>query len=73
MADVLALPLENYDLVLDIQWLVELGDIKWNFKKLQMRFMIGETECVLKGNKSTSNPMINISSDKMDKVMDKLV
>ena len=34
--DVLALLLGTYDLVLGIQWLVKLGDIRWNFKKLQM-------------------------------------
>ena len=33
-ASVLALPLDNYDLVLGVQWLVGLGDIVWNFKNL---------------------------------------
>ena len=37
-ADVLALPLDNYDLVLGVQWLIELGDIVWNFKELNMKF-----------------------------------
>ena len=37
-ANVLALPLDNYDLVLGIQWLVKLGDIIWNFRKLHMKF-----------------------------------
>ena len=31
---VLALPLDNYNLVLGIQWLVDLGDIILNFRKL---------------------------------------
>ena len=50
---------------------MELGDIKWNFKDLQMRFMIGENEFVLKASKGTSKTVIAISSDKMDKVLDK--
>ena len=28
VADVLVFPLDNYDLILGIQWLVKLGDIK---------------------------------------------
>ena len=71
VADVLTLPLENYDVVLGIQWLVELGDIKWNFKDLQMRFMIGGNECVLKGSKGISKTVVTISSDKMDRVLEK--
>ena len=47
VADVLSLPLGNYDLVLGIQWLVKLKDIWWNFKKLQMRFKVGSEECKL--------------------------
>ena len=34
VADVLALPLDNYDMVLGIQRLVKLGNNKWNFKDL---------------------------------------
>lgn len=36
--DFLMLPLDNFDMVLGIQWLTELGDIIWNFKQLQMKF-----------------------------------
>ena len=71
MEDVLSLPLDNYDLVLDIQWLIELGNIRWNFKDLQMRFMIGNTECMLKRNKGIQYPMITISIDRLDKVLTK--
>lgn len=31
-ADFFILPLDNYDMILGIQWLAELGDIFWNFK-----------------------------------------
>ena len=47
IADMLSLTLGNYDLVLGIQLLVELGDILWNFKELQMRFKVGNKECRL--------------------------
>lgn len=40
--DLYILPLDNYDMILGIQWLAKLGDIVWNFKKLQMRFRVGK-------------------------------
>lgn len=39
-ADFLILPLDNYDMILGIQWLDELGDIMWNFRKLRMTFCL---------------------------------
>ena len=50
---------------------MELGDIRWNFKKLQMRFMMGGTECTLQGNKSGQIPLFSVSSGRMDKVLGK--
>ena len=50
---------------------MELGDIRWNFKDLQMRFMVGNKECVLQGNKNTPGFFLTISSDKLDKVLKK--
>lgn len=38
--DVYTLPLDNYDLNLGSQWLADLGDIVWNFKKLIMKFSV---------------------------------
>ena len=34
----LLIPLESCDMVLGVQWLSQLGTVKWNFKKLQMEF-----------------------------------
>ena len=70
MTDVLSLPLDSYELVLSIQWLVELWDIRWNFKELQMKFMIGTSESVLRGNLN-KNPILTFSSDRMEKVIAK--
>ena len=71
VADVLSLPLDNYDLVLGVQWLVELGDIVWNFNKLQMRFKVGEEDHMLQGEKMTRNSLLNVSEEKMGKVLSK--
>ncbi|KAJ0555261.1 putative nucleotidyltransferase, Ribonuclease H [Helianthus annuus] len=47
--DVLILPLDNYDMVLGIQWLQSLNDIVWNFKKLTMQFKVDSKTIELKG------------------------
>lgn len=67
VADVLLIGLDNYDMVLGIQWLSQLGDITWNFKKLVMKFKLGMQECVLKGVPKESVHLI--SSAGLEKVM----
>ncbi|KAI3730743.1 hypothetical protein L1987_61919 [Smallanthus sonchifolius] len=47
--DVLLLPLDNYDMVLGIQWLQSLNYIMWNFKKLTMQFTVNSRVMELKG------------------------
>ena len=47
--DVLLLPLENYDMVLGIQWLETLGEIRWDFKHLRMEFEVNGQRHVLRG------------------------
>lgn len=34
--DMLVLPIGGYNMVLEIQWSITLGDVMWNFKKLKM-------------------------------------
>ena len=70
-ASVLALPLDNYDLVLGIQWLVELGDIIWNFRRLQMKFQVGGKECFLQGDKVPSQDVTAISNEKLSRTLSK--
>ena len=46
--DVLLLPLGNYDMVLEVQWLQALGKIKWDFKHLIMEFGVKGKRHVIK-------------------------
>ncbi|XP_022019611.1 uncharacterized protein LOC110919656 [Helianthus annuus] len=49
-ADVFVIPLETYDMVLGVQWLLPLGDIVWNFKDLTMQFKVENEVYQLKGS-----------------------
>ncbi|KAG8374820.1 hypothetical protein BUALT_Bualt10G0035300 [Buddleja alternifolia] len=40
ITNVMVLPLVGCDVALGIQWLVTLGDIKWNFDQLRMEFVM---------------------------------
>ncbi|XP_040873462.1 uncharacterized protein [Glycine max] len=48
-SDMLLIPLGCCDLVLGVEWLVFLGDIVWNFNKLQMEFYVKGRRHVLRG------------------------
>ena len=52
ITDVLILPLGNCDMVLGIQWLETLGEIKLDFKQLRMEFEIDGKKHVLRGEPS---------------------
>lgn len=47
--DFYILLLEVYDIVLETQWLRTLGQIIWDFEKLQMSFRIANKEIILRG------------------------
>lgn len=49
-ADMLVMPLCGNDVVLGIQWLIILGDIRWNFKLLKIEFTIGSKKVSLRGS-----------------------
>uniref|UniRef100_A0A151UFB4 Uncharacterized protein n=1 Tax=Cajanus cajan TaxID=3821 RepID=A0A151UFB4_CAJCA len=50
--DMLLIPLGCCDLVLGVEWLVSLGDIVWNFNKLQMECYVPGKRHVLRGASS---------------------
>ena len=47
-SDMLLIPLGCCDVVLDIEWLVTLGDITWNFDRLSMQFYVHGKKLVLR-------------------------
>ena len=68
ITDVLILPLGNCDMVLGVQWLETLGEIKWDFKELRMEFQVQGKKHVLRG--STSQVELKaISSKQMGKLL----
>lgn len=68
-SDMLLLPLGGCEMVLGIQWLSILGDIKCNFKDLKMEFVYNGAKVILRGTKQepvqwiegkgTSKKMVN--------------
>ncbi|MFS7916261.1 putative aspartic peptidase domain superfamily, DNA/RNA polymerase superfamily [Helianthus anomalus] len=60
--DVLVIPLDNYDMVLGVQWLLTLGSIIWNFVDMTMQFSIGNTQCKLKGVDNNEMTLCSVSS-----------
>ncbi|KAM0053973.1 putative nucleotidyltransferase, Ribonuclease H [Helianthus debilis subsp. tardiflorus] len=67
--DVLVLPLDNYDMVLGIQWLQSLNDIVWNFKNLTMQFKVDTKVIELKGIHKNSLSLCSI--EKLSTMMQK--
>ncbi|PKA64689.1 putative mitochondrial protein [Apostasia shenzhenica] len=59
--EALVMPLENYHMILGIQWLSELGNVSWNFKELQMTFTLHDKQIRLIGIKI---PIIQLTREK---------
>ena len=57
-SDVLLIPLGICDMVLGVQWLSQLGTIRWNFKKLQLEYTYQGQDHVLRGMKSKKVQLI---------------
>ncbi|KAG8377597.1 hypothetical protein BUALT_Bualt08G0049600 [Buddleja alternifolia] len=69
IADMMLFPLGGCDMVLGVQWLVQLGDISWNFDKLTMKFIMAGKKVALRGKKPAIPKVIG--KDKMRKVLQK--
>ena len=66
--DVLILPLGSCDMVLGIQWLETLGEIKWDFKQLRMEFEIEGKKHVLRGG-SSQVELKTVDGKQLDKLL----
>ncbi|GJY25678.1 reverse transcriptase domain-containing protein [Tanacetum coccineum] len=53
-SDVVLLPLGGCEMVLGVQWLSTLGDIKWNFESMRMEFMYCGNKVILRGTKQAT-------------------
>lgn len=47
VADVFLIGLDTYEMILGIRWLTKLGDITWNFSRLEMKFIMDRRESIL--------------------------
>ncbi|RZR89510.1 hypothetical protein BHM03_00017241 [Ensete ventricosum] len=47
------LPLDEYEVVLNIEWLSMLGDVSWNFSKLIMKFFSKGKQVILQGKRGS--------------------
>ncbi|RZR84874.1 hypothetical protein BHM03_00011750 [Ensete ventricosum] len=54
VADFFLLPLDDFDIVLDIDWLSTIGDIFWNFSKLTIKFFSKGKQVVLRWSQATT-------------------
>ncbi|XP_071933714.1 uncharacterized protein [Coffea arabica] len=67
--DVLVLPVFGCEVVLGMQWLSTLGDVKWNFADLKMEFVQRGKKVVLRG--SRQHPVQVVSKKQMQKLLNK--
>ncbi|XP_019264304.1 PREDICTED: uncharacterized protein LOC109241930 [Nicotiana attenuata] len=64
-ADFLLLPLGSCDLILGVQWLLPLGDVKLNFQELTLGYNYQGRECILKGE---VDKVKTVEAKKLDKL-----
>lgn len=67
-ADFMIIPLGGCDMVLSIQWLETLGLITWDFKKLEMKFMMGKKKVLLLGIQQGS--VREVKANKLNKIQE---
>ncbi|RRT67656.1 hypothetical protein BHM03_00009746 [Ensete ventricosum] len=54
VADFFLLPLDGFDIVLDVDWLSTIGDVFWNFSKLTMKFFRKGKQVILRESPATT-------------------
>lgn len=59
ISEFFVLQLEEFDVVLGIQWLKTMGSIIWNFETLQMSFTHNEKKVELQGQITSPNQLCN--------------
>ncbi|GJZ02922.1 gypsy/ty3 retroelement polyprotein [Tanacetum coccineum] len=64
--DMMILPLGGCEMVLGIQWLATLGDIKCNFSQLKMEFVYNRRRMVLRGAPKTTLQWIEVYSQTIE-------
>ncbi|RWV89931.1 hypothetical protein GW17_00047901 [Ensete ventricosum] len=69
VADFFLLPIDDYEVILGIEWLTTLGDISWNFSKLIMKFYCKGRQVTLRGKRGSH--ISTISTQRMEKVLHK--
>jgi len=67
-SDMMLIPLVSCDVVLGVQWLSQLGTVRWNFKKLYMEFTYQGRDHVLRGMRGKKLQMIG--NNKLQKLLD---
>ncbi|XP_071913952.1 uncharacterized protein [Coffea arabica] len=67
--DILVLPVGGCEVVLGMQWLTTLGDVKWNFAELRMEFDQKGKKAVLRGTRQ--QPVQVVSKKQMQKLLSK--
>ncbi|RRT81285.1 hypothetical protein B296_00002546 [Ensete ventricosum] len=65
--DFFLLPLENYEAVLDIEWLSLLDNVFWNFSKLIVKFFSQGKKVILQGKHGAE--ATTVSTQRMEKVL----
>jgi hypothetical protein len=75
--DLYALPLDDYDMVLGVQWLGTLGPILWDFARRTLSFSRGGARILWHGVDATpgltSAAMISSDGDLLDALLEEFV
>ncbi|RRT56268.1 hypothetical protein B296_00021448 [Ensete ventricosum] len=69
VANFFLLPIDDYEAVLEIEWIIMLGDISWNFSKLSIKFYYKGRHVTLRGKRGSHISIV--STQQMKKVLHK--